>query len=60
MPRPLSVLDLLRVMKGESSADAIATSVEMARLAESLGYQRLSGLPSTTTRTGSPAARRRS
>lgn len=41
MPRPLSVLDLLRVMKGESSSDTIATSVEMARLAESLGYERL-------------------
>ncbi len=41
MPRPLSVLDLLRVQEGESSADAIATSVEMAKLAESLGYTRL-------------------
>lgn len=41
MPRPLSVLDLLRVMEGETSADAIATSVEMAQLAESLGYTRL-------------------
>jgi luciferase family oxidoreductase group 1 len=41
MPRPLSVLDLLRVMKGESSSDAIATSVEMARLAEELDYRRI-------------------
>lgn len=41
MPRPLSVLDLLRMSEGETSADAIATSVEMAKLAESLGYTRL-------------------
>lgn len=41
MPRPLSVLDLLRVMEGETSADAIATSIKMAKLAESLGYTRL-------------------
>jgi luciferase family oxidoreductase group 1 len=41
MPRPLSVLDLLRVQKGESSGEAIAASVEMAQLAESLDYSRV-------------------
>lgn len=41
MPRPLSVLDLLRVQQDETSAEAIATSIEMARRAEDLGYTRL-------------------
>lgn len=41
MPRPLSVLDLTRVMEGESSADAIRTTVAMAQLAEELGYTRV-------------------
>jgi luciferase family oxidoreductase group 1 len=40
MPRPLSVLDLTRIQSGQSSADAIAISVEMAQLAEELGYAR--------------------
>lgn len=41
MPRSLSVLDLTRVMEGESSADAIRTTVAMAQLAEELGYTRV-------------------
>lgn len=41
MPRPLSVLDLVRIAKGETSSDAIALAVEMAQLAEELGYQRV-------------------
>jgi luciferase family oxidoreductase group 1 len=41
MPRPLSVLDLTRVMEGESSAEAIRTTVAMAQLAEELGYTRI-------------------
>jgi luciferase family oxidoreductase group 1 len=41
MPRPLSVLDLTRIIEGESSADAIATSVAMAQLAEELDYTRV-------------------
>jgi luciferase family oxidoreductase group 1 len=40
MPRPLSVLDLTRIQAGQSSSDAIAASVEMAQLAEELGYER--------------------
>ena len=41
MPRPLSVLDLTRVMESESSAEAIRTTVAMAQLAEELGYSRV-------------------
>lgn len=41
MLRPLSVLDLTRIIEGESSADAIATSVAMAQLAEELEYARV-------------------
>lgn len=41
MPRPLSVLDLTRVMEGESSSEAIRTTVAMAQLAEELGYSRV-------------------
>lgn len=41
MSRPLSVLDLLRVLDGETSSQAIATSVEMAKLTEELDYQRI-------------------
>lgn len=41
MARPLSVLDLTRIIEGQSSADAIATTVAMAQLAESLGYTRV-------------------
>lgn len=41
MPRPISVLDLTRIIEGQSSADAIATTVAMAKLAEDLRYTRL-------------------
>lgn len=41
MSRPLSVLDLTRIIEGESSADAIATSVAMAKVAEELDYTRI-------------------
>jgi luciferase family oxidoreductase group 1 len=41
MSRPLSVLDLVRVMEGQSSSDAIAISVEMAKVAEELAYERI-------------------
>ena len=41
MPRPLSVLDLMRVIEGESSSEAIARTVRMAQLAEDLGYTRV-------------------
>jgi luciferase family oxidoreductase group 1 len=37
---PLSVLDLAPVVHGSSAADALARSVELVRLAESLGYRR--------------------
>lgn len=40
MPRPLSVLDLTRIRSGETSSEALARSVRMARLAEALGYER--------------------
>lgn len=41
MSRPLSLLDLTRIIEGQSSTDAIATTVAMARLAEELGYTRI-------------------
>lgn len=41
MPRPLSVLDLARIIEGQSSAEAINTSIAMAQLAEELGYTRV-------------------
>ncbi|HWV25342.1 MAG TPA: LLM class flavin-dependent oxidoreductase [Thermomicrobiales bacterium] len=41
MSRPLSVLDLTRMIEGQSSADAIGTTVAMAQLAEELGYTRV-------------------
>lgn len=41
MPRPLSILDLMRVIEGESSSEAIARTVRMAQLAEELGYTRV-------------------
>lgn len=41
MSRPLSVLDLTRIIEGESSADAIATTVAMAKVAEELDYTRI-------------------
>src|ERR1700716_3926726 len=37
----LSVLDLAPVAQGSNAATALANSVELARLAESLGYRRL-------------------
>ncbi|MEU9581365.1 LLM class flavin-dependent oxidoreductase [Streptomyces chilikensis] len=39
-PVPLSVLDLVTVGAGYSSSDALATSVRIARLAESRGFER--------------------
>ncbi|MCB9787727.1 MAG: LLM class flavin-dependent oxidoreductase [Deltaproteobacteria bacterium] len=41
MPLPLSILDLAPLAHGQQSGDAIAHSVELARLAESLGYHRV-------------------
>ncbi|MCG3039359.1 LLM class flavin-dependent oxidoreductase [Streptomyces sp. S1A] len=40
-PVPLSVLDLATVGAGRTATDALRTSVEIARLAESRGYHRL-------------------
>lgn len=40
MPVPLSVLDLATIDPGTTAAESFAASVEMARLAESLGYTR--------------------
>ncbi|MFF8955841.1 LLM class flavin-dependent oxidoreductase [Streptomyces sp. NPDC014894] len=39
-PAPLSVLDLVTVGAGSTSAEALRTSVRIARLAESRGYHR--------------------
>ncbi|MFJ3099974.1 LLM class flavin-dependent oxidoreductase [Streptomyces sp. NPDC086835] len=39
-PVPLSVLDLVTVGSGRTATDALRTSVELARLAESRGYHR--------------------
>ncbi|MFI6414475.1 LLM class flavin-dependent oxidoreductase [Streptomyces sp. NPDC050585] len=39
-PVPLSVLDLVTVGQGSTASRALATSVEMARLAEARGYHR--------------------
>ena len=41
MAIPLSVLDLVPVMAGQSVADAIAGSVALAQVAETSGYQRV-------------------
>lgn len=41
MSRSLSVLDIPYVMEGQSSSDSIAVSVRMAKVAESLGYERV-------------------
>lgn len=41
MSRPLSVLDLIRIQHGQTSGEAIALTVEMAQLAEALGYTRV-------------------
>ncbi|MTE19186.1 MsnO8 family LLM class oxidoreductase [Streptomyces sp. TRM43335] len=40
-PVPLSVLDLATVGAGRTASDALRTSAELARLAESRGYHRL-------------------
>jgi luciferase family oxidoreductase group 1 len=40
MPIPLSVLDQSPVLSGETPADAIATTIALARHAERLGYSR--------------------
>lgn len=41
MPRPLSVLDIPYILEGQTSSEAIATSVEMAQVAEALDYARV-------------------
>jgi len=41
MPRSLSVLDIPYVMEGQTSTDSINVSVDMAKVAESLDYERL-------------------
>ncbi len=41
MPRPLSLLDLTQIPSGSTPARAIADSVELAQLAEALGYHRV-------------------
>ncbi|WP_026303490.1 LLM class flavin-dependent oxidoreductase [Jongsikchunia kroppenstedtii] len=38
---PISILDLARIGPGESVAQALAASVELAQLAERLGYRRI-------------------
>jgi len=54
MALPLSVLDLAPVPSGGSSAESVRRTVELARLAESLGYVRLwfaehHGMPSVAS-----------
>ncbi len=39
-PVPLSVLDLVTVGAGRTASDALATSVELAKLAEARGFHR--------------------
>jgi luciferase family oxidoreductase group 1 len=41
MPLPLSILDLAPVRSGQQAGDSFAASVELARLAEGAGYQRI-------------------
>lgn len=41
MAIPLSILDLTVIPQGKSATEALATSVELAQLAERLGYNRL-------------------
>lgn len=41
MTRPLSILDLIRMQDGQTSGDAIQRTVEIAQLAEELGYTRV-------------------
>src|SRR5690606_1828017 len=39
-PLRLSVLDLIPVRSNQSSADAVAATIELARVADELGYER--------------------
>lgn len=41
MSRPLSLLDLTPITSGSTSSDAVRTSVELAELADRLGYHRV-------------------
>jgi len=41
MPLPLSVLDLVPLGRGGTSHETLKASVELARTAERLGYERL-------------------
>ena len=41
MPRPLSLLDLTPIVAGSSAGEAVRTSVELAVLADQLGYHRV-------------------
>lgn len=41
MSRPLSLLDLTPIVRGTTAADAVRTSVELAMLADRLGYHRV-------------------
>lgn len=41
MPRPLSLLDLTQIPSGSTPARAIADAVELAQLADNLGYHRV-------------------
>ncbi|MGC4044546.1 MAG: LLM class flavin-dependent oxidoreductase [Armatimonas sp.] len=41
MAIPLSILDLTVIPQGKSAAEALSTSVELARLAERVGYKRI-------------------
>lgn len=41
VPIPLSVLDLALVANGQTTAEAVADTVEVARTAEKLGYRRI-------------------
>ena len=40
-PIPLSFLDLTPIENGSNATDALATSVELAKQAEELGYARI-------------------
>jgi luciferase family oxidoreductase group 1 len=41
VPRPLSLLDLTPILTGSTAGDAVQTSVELAVLADRLGYHRV-------------------
>jgi hypothetical protein len=55
---PFSVLDLAPVTEGSDAAQAFRNTLDLAQLAERLGY-RATGWPNTTTCRASPARRRR-